>query len=192
MPWPGDRVIFIDRDGVINRRRPGHVLSWSDLEFLPRSLLALRRLHELSERCVVVTNQSVVGLGLITDAELNSIHARLVDVVSANGGLIERIYACPHSPTYGCDCRKPRAGLLLGAASDLGVELERSIMIGDGLTDVRAAQAAGCQAILVGDRISVGLGPEVPAVSDLWEAVSLIAAQRGPVASATGPTRAMD
>jgi histidinol-phosphate phosphatase family protein len=177
VPWKADRVIFLDRDGVINRCRPGHVRSWREFTFLPRSLEALRRLHRLGERVVVVTNQSVVGRGLITANELTAIHERMVEVVASNGGHIERIYACPHAPAQGCGCRKPGIALLSRAAGELGVDLGRSVLVGDCLSDVQAAQAAGCEPIVVGDRPLAGMDHGIPCVADLAEAVSLIAAQ---------------
>jgi D-glycero-D-manno-heptose 1,7-bisphosphate phosphatase len=172
-----DRAIFLDRDGVINRRRLDHVRSWHDFEFLPRSLEALRRLRELGGRVAVVTNQSVVGRGLITASDLVSIHERMVEVVERHGGRIERIYVCPHAPGHGCDCRKPGIGLLLRAAADLKVDLARSVLVGDSLTDIQAALAAGCHPIMVGDGAPVELDPEVPLVADLEGAVALIAAE---------------
>jgi histidinol-phosphate phosphatase family protein len=178
VPWAAERVIFLDRDGVINRRRPQHVRSWQDVEFLPRSLEALRRLQQVGERVVVVTNQSVVGRGLITAIELNSIHQRMAEVVARHGGHIERIYACLHAPAQGCACRKPGIGLLVRAADELGIDLGRSVLVGDSLCDVQAAQAAGCQPILVADGPLAGVDNGIASVADLGEAVSVIASQR--------------
>jgi histidinol-phosphate phosphatase family protein len=173
-----ERAIFLDRDGVINRRRPDHVRSWGELEFLPGSLAALRRLHQRGERVVVVTNQSGVGRGLITRAELAAIHELMVEAIESSGGHIERIYVCPHLPSLGCSCRKPRVGMLLRGARELRIDLSRSILVGDSLTDVLAAQAAGCQPILVGDARTTDVDDDVPVVGDLCEAVSLLASQR--------------
>jgi len=178
MPCPPERVIFLDRDGVINRKRKDHVRSWGQLEFLPRSLDALRALRDLDECVVVVTNQSVVGRGLITAAELVAIHERMLEVVTRHGGHIERIYVCPHARGHGCVCRKPAAGLLLRAARELCVDLEQSVLVGDSLTDVQAAQAAGCRPIVVGERPVVGVDLHVASVADLREAVALIASDR--------------
>jgi D-glycero-D-manno-heptose 1,7-bisphosphate phosphatase len=178
MPCVPDRVIFLDRDGVINRRRPDHVRSWRQLEFLPHSLDALRALHELEERVVVVTNQSVVGRGLITAAELTVIHERMVEVVARNGGHIEHIYVCTHAPRDGCGCRKPGVGLLLRAATELSIDLEQSILVGDSLSDIQAAQAAGCRPIVVGEHHPAEIDHRIPLVAGLREAVVLIASDR--------------
>jgi histidinol phosphatase-like enzyme len=98
--------------------------------------------------------------------------------VTRHGGHIERIYVCPHAPGLGCRCRKPAPGLLLRAARELGVDLEQSVLVGDSLTDVQAAQAAGCRSIVVGEPPVVGIDLHVPSVADLGEAVALIASDR--------------
>jgi D-glycero-D-manno-heptose 1,7-bisphosphate phosphatase len=144
-------ALLLDRDGVINRRRSGHVKSWAEFDFLPGVLPALRELERRRVRVVVITNQSVVGRGLITAAALDAIHLRMVDEVASAGGRIEAVLACLHHPEDGCACRKPGTGLFERASRDLGVSIPDSVMIGDSLTDVEAALAAGCKrAILVG------------------------------------------
>ena len=178
MSWLAERVIFLDRDGVINRRRPDHVRSIQELDFLPGSLAALRRLHQRGERVVVVTNQSAVGRGLITAGELDSIHRWMIEAVANTGGHIERIYVCPHLPSQGCMCRKPRIGMLLRGARELEIDLQLSVLVGDSLSDVLAARAAGCQPIFVGDRPPTTGDDDIPVVADLCEAVSLLASQR--------------
>jgi histidinol-phosphate phosphatase family protein len=143
--------VLLDRDGVINRGQPGHVRSWAEFEFLPGVLGALRDLERCGVRVIVITNQSVVGRGLITDADLDAIHLRMCDEVASAGGRIEAVLACRHHPDAGCACRKPRTGLFETASRQLGVSLPDSVMIGDSRTDIEAAVAAGCgQAILVG------------------------------------------
>lgn len=165
-----DRAVFLDRDGTINRRRPDHVKSWSEFEFLPGALAAISELSRRTERVAIITNQSAVGRGLISDDELQAIHRRMTEAVEAAGGHLEGVYACPHRPDDGCPCRKPRIGLLLRAARDLGVCLEDSVLIGDSSCDVEAARAAGCRAILVG--APSPSQRDVPAARDLLEAVA--------------------
>lgn len=136
-------AIFLDRDGVLIENLPGHVRRWSDVRLLPGTLDALRALNQESLRVVVVTNQSAVGLGLVSAPEAEAINTRLLQQIQAAGGRIDAVYLCPHRPEDGCDCRKPRPGMLLRAARDLDIDLERSILVGDALTDLQAAWAAG-------------------------------------------------
>lgn len=189
-------AVFLDRDGVINRNRRDYVTSWAEFEFLPGVLDALARLRAAGRRVIVVTNQSAVGRGLLAGEELERLHERMRAAIAAAGGAIEEVLVCPHHPQSGCTCRKPRPGLLLTARDKLGVDLRRSILVGDHVTDLAAAAAAGCAAVLVlsgrtpavpygGLAPGAGLGEAwdaVPAVPDLSAAVDLIL---GPASATT-------
>jgi D-glycero-D-manno-heptose 1,7-bisphosphate phosphatase len=144
------RALFLDRDGVINENRPDYVRRWADLQLLPGALTALQRLAQTEWAIVVVTNQSGVGRGLIPPARAEAINERLRDSVAVAGGRIDAVFMCPHAPWSGCDCRKPAPGLLLRAAAEMDLDLHRSVLIGDALSDIAAARAAGlCRAMLV-------------------------------------------
>jgi D-glycero-D-manno-heptose 1,7-bisphosphate phosphatase len=136
-------AIFLDRDGVIIENRPAYVRSWADVEVFPEALAALARIRNHPYKIVMVTNQSGVGRGLIPAATVDEINRRLLSAVEAAGGHIDAVFTCPHRPEDACDCRKPQPGLLLQAAKALSLDLGRSIMIGDALSDLRAGQAAG-------------------------------------------------
>lgn len=143
-------AIFLDRDGVIIENRPSYVLSWTDVHFFPQALEALARLRDTSFKIVIVTNQSAIGRGLISPAAADEINKRLVQVIEAAGGRIDGIFLCPHAPQEGCECRKPKPGLLVQAASALSLDISQSIMVGDAISDVMAGQAAGVRcAVLV-------------------------------------------
>ena len=172
----GRVTVFLDRDGVINRRRPDHVKSWEEFEFLPGSLDALASLRQAGVRVIVITNQSVVGRGLITEEDLERIHRRMVEVVESGGGRIDRIYACPHAPELHCACRKPGTELFQRASAELGIDLRTSFMVGDSETDVLAAKAAGSRPVLVSEAPGEHAA-DCSVVRDLSEAVQLIAAQ---------------
>jgi histidinol-phosphate phosphatase family protein len=168
-------VVFLDRDGVINRARADHVKSWLEFEFLPNVLRALAELHRSGARVVVVTNQAAVGRGLLGQRELTSIHGKMLRKVEAAGGHIEGIYACPHTRETGCACRKPGTELFRRAADDLGLQLLGAYVVGDSWTDIEAALSIGAMPILVAD------GPpplatenRVPVVHDLYEAIGLL------------------
>ncbi len=136
-------AIFLDRDGVIIENRPRYVRSWADVKFYPDSLRALASVSISLYKVVIVTNQSAVGRGIITKEQAESINQRVVQVIQQNGGRVDGIFMCPHAPQDKCLCRKPEPGLLNQAAAALSLDLSRSVMIGDALSDLLAAQAAG-------------------------------------------------
>jgi D-glycero-D-manno-heptose 1,7-bisphosphate phosphatase len=174
-------VVFVDRDGVINRMRPEYVKRWEELELLPGAIDALARLTRAGCEVVVLTNQSAIGRGLLSREAVDEIHSRLNAVVQRAGGRIRAFLLCPHSPADGCACRKPAPGLLLRARDELGMDLTRALMIGDQPSDVEAARAAGCPAILIdpdGDRaVRAAMDPGAVAGS-LLEATDLILGSR--------------
>ncbi|CUS03396.2 D,D-heptose 1,7-bisphosphate phosphatase [Candidatus Promineifilum breve] len=142
-------ALFLDRDGVIIENCSNYVRSWADVAIFPQAVAALAAVRDCPYRIVLVTNQSAVGRGLISQATAEAINDRLLAHVRAAGGRIDAVYMCPHGPDDGCDCRKPLPGLLLRAAEELDIDLSRSVMIGDALSDVMAGQAAGARAVLL-------------------------------------------
>lgn len=136
-------AVFLDRDGVIIENRDDYVRSWADVAFLPGSLPALAAFSASRYKIVIVTNQSAVGRGLITLETARDINRRVVDKIEKCGGRVDGVFVCPHAPGEGCECRKPRPGLLLQAAGALNLDLERSFMIGDAISDLLAGQNAG-------------------------------------------------
>ncbi|HUT36242.1 MAG TPA: HAD family hydrolase [Planctomycetota bacterium] len=146
-----DRVVFLDRDGVINES-PGAgswVFRWDEFRFAPGALDALRRLRAHRFTVAVITNQSCVGRGLATLEDIEAINERMVASVAAAGGHIAGVYMCPHPKTADCACRKPRPGLIDQTARDLGVRPERAFLVGDAERDIEAGLARGCTTILV-------------------------------------------
>ena len=169
-------TILIDRDGVIVKNRPDHVKNRMEMELMPGALDAIAALTQGGHRVLVVTNQSAIGRGFTTMAEVDSMHRQLAFEVSCVGGKIEAFLVCPHTPDDGCDCRKPAPGLLFQARDRYGVDLDSAVMIGDWETDAQAARAAGCTSILVlegrsGDKSGNGADHTV---KDISEAVHLI------------------
>jgi D-glycero-D-manno-heptose 1,7-bisphosphate phosphatase len=136
-------AIFLDRDGVIIENRSDYCLTWEQVVILPGVIEALARLGTSPYAVVIITNQSAVGRGLIDRATADDINARLVAGIRAAGGRIDGVFMCPHAPEAGCDCRKPRPGLILQASERLVLDLSRSILIGDALSDLEAARSAG-------------------------------------------------
>jgi D-glycero-D-manno-heptose 1,7-bisphosphate phosphatase len=175
-------AVFLDRDGVLNQNRADYVRTWQQVEFLPGVFEAMRRLAASPFLVVVVTNQSAVGRGLMSAETLTAINQGIVQQVQQAGGRIDAVYACPHAPDDGCPCRKPQPGMLLQAARDLDIDLERSYLVGDAVSDMEAGLRAGCQPVMVrsgrGTKQMAGLAANglgrVPVAADLAEAVDLI------------------
>jgi D-glycero-D-manno-heptose 1,7-bisphosphate phosphatase len=143
------RAVFLDRDGVINRRPPEgqYITRWEDMLFLPGVAEAISLLNMAGFRVIVVSNQRCVAKGLITLHELDAMHQRMSDKLGEAGATIEGIYYCPHEEQPPCSCRKPAPGMLLRAASEHHIDLTESWMIGDSDKDVLAGKNAGCKTV---------------------------------------------
>jgi D-glycero-D-manno-heptose 1,7-bisphosphate phosphatase len=144
-----DKVIFLDRDGVINRDSPDYIKRWEEFEFLPGSLEALRLLTEAGYHLILITNQSIINRGMVPLEVLEHTHRLLQESVAAAGGRIFDIFFCPHRPDENCACRKPKPGLILQAQARYGLDLEQTIMIGDSGRDLRCGRDAGCGATIL-------------------------------------------
>jgi histidinol-phosphate phosphatase family protein len=147
--FPSISAVFLDRDGVINRDSTDYIRTSDLFEFIPGSLQALVCLNQAGCRLIVVTNQSGVGRGIIRPEELEAIHEKMEREVRNAGGRFLDILACPHGPDENCACRKPRPGMILTTARRHGVDLSRSVMIGDSARDIECGQRAGCAATIL-------------------------------------------
>jgi len=145
----GRGLVVLDRDGVINEDSAEFIKSVAEWRPIAGSLEAIAALHRASFRVAVVTNQSGVGRGLLTEQTLGAIHARMAAAVREAGGELAAVYYCPHRPDEGCDCRKPKTALLRRLERDLGCSLAGAPFIGDRLSDVEAADAVGARPLLV-------------------------------------------
>ncbi len=143
------RLLVLDRDGVINRDSDAYIKSPAEWQPLPGSLEAIARLCAAGFDVVVASNQSGVGRGLFSEAELDAITAKMNAEIEAAGGRLAGVYYCPHHPDAGCDCRKPRPGLLRQIERDFGQSLRAVPVVGDSLRDLDAARAVGARALLV-------------------------------------------
>jgi D-glycero-D-manno-heptose 1,7-bisphosphate phosphatase len=136
------KAVFLDRDGTLNFDS-AYPIRYEEIGVYPESFEAVRKLNRAGLLAVVVTNQSAVGRGLLTEEDLNDIHSRLSDSFAGHDARLDAIYFCPHyalapDPRYRqeCDCRKPGTGLALRAATELGIDLASSYMIGDKVEDI--------------------------------------------------------
>ena len=160
------KVIFLDRDGVINRNRPDYVKRWPEFEFLPRSLEALQLLAVHGYQVIVITNQSAINREMTTEEAVQEIHKNMTETVLSHGGAIEAVYYCPHVPEDSCRCRKPEPGLIYQAQADYGLELSDACMVRTG----HGQEAEGlCQ--------EGGIGPDHVA-EDLMAAVQWLLGER--------------
>lgn len=143
-------AVFLDRDGVINRKAPEgqYVTSWAEFEFLPGVRDAIAMLGALEVPIVVVTNQRGVARHRMTESDLFDIHRLMLVAIRAAGGRVDAVYHCPHEG--GCACRKPGTGMFESAGRDLGFAVAQSVVIGDQPSDMVAAARIGASSILVG------------------------------------------
>lgn len=161
------RAVFLDRDGTIIEDA-GYLSDARDVRLLPGALDALGALRNAGFALVLVSNQSGVGRGLISPTQLAEVHRRLEDELASGSVTLDSALYCTHKPTDGCDCRKPAPGMILEAASQIGIEISASYLVGDRETDVLAGVAAGCRPIL--------LGPDDPRSAASYCAPDLLAA----------------
>ena len=147
--------IFFDRDGTINTeidflRKP------EELELIPKSVDAIREANESGVKVFIITNQSGIARGFLTENDLSAVHKHLVDLLKKRHAYVDAIYYCPHHPEYGkppyniaCQCRKPNIGMLKKAETEFNLSLKKSFVVGDRCVDAKAGRMAGCTTFLV-------------------------------------------
>ena len=166
-------AVFLDRDGTINEQM-GYINHISRFHLLPGVAEAIRRLNEARIPVIVVTNQSGLARGYFPAELLTAVHEKMVTLLAEHGAHVDGIYICPHHPEakreeyrVNCDCRKPKTGLLVQAAKDLGLDLVRSFVVGDRWSDLKTAANCGATPVLVltgygsGDALYIGPSQEV-------------------------------
>lgn len=161
---------FLDRDGTLNRNRPGEYITRPEqLSLYARVPAGLKILSAKGYRLIVITNQSAIARGYMTAAEAGAINLRLVEVLRREGIVLDGIYFCPHAPADKCGCRKPAAGLIREAAADRSIDMRRSFVAGDKDCDMRLARRAGLKGYLVmtGGGRAAAAGRTVPGFRDL-------------------------
>ena len=155
------KAIFLDRDGTINKY-VGFLRDIEQFELLDGVTDAIKKINESGYLCIVVTNQPVIARGEVTYEQLDEIHNKMETLLGLEGAYLDGIYICPHHPHKGyegeipelkidCDCRKPKPGMLLRAAKDFNIDLQKSYMVGDSESDILAGKAAGCKTVLIGE-----------------------------------------
>jgi D-glycero-D-manno-heptose 1,7-bisphosphate phosphatase len=179
---------FIDRDGVINVEH-GYVHKIADFEWLPGVFDGLRRLQSAGFALIVVTNQAGIAKGFYAESDFDRLTAYMLEQLNAERIKIERVYYCPHHPRAvradlrrNCTCRKPAPGMLLQAVSDLGLDLARSVIVGDKSSDIEAGRAAGvakCLLVRSGHTFSLADQALADACVDNLEAAAIWLSEPG-------------
>ncbi len=180
-----EKIVFLDRDGVINYDSPDYIKSWEEFEFIPGSLEAMAELTRSDFGLILVTNQSMIGRGMVPLAVLEDMHMRLKKAVEAAGGRIRDIFFCPHHPDDGCNCRKPRTGMVLAARERYRIDLSLATMVGDNVKDILCGRNAGCgRTILVrtgsghhAEKQLISEGIRATVADDLRQAARIILAE---------------
>ena len=143
------KLIILDRDGVINQDSPNYIKSVAEWIPIAGSIEAIAQLSQSGWKIVIATNQSGLARGLFCLKDLDAMHQKLQHLVANHGGHIAGIFYCPHLPDDGCNCRKPKVGLLNAIEQQLGLSVQGQYFVGDSIKDLQAAQLKSCQGILV-------------------------------------------
>ena len=154
------KLVILGRDGILNVYREGHVMAPEEWVAIPGALEAVARMNHAGWHVVVATNQAGIGRGMIDMSSVNAVHAHMNRQLMEQGGRFDAVFFCPHTPEEGCDCRKPRPGMMLDIAHRYGNDLAQVPMVGDTLRDLVAAQAAGCEPHLVLSGRAAGIAEE--------------------------------
>lgn len=151
------KAVFLDRDGVINRKAPkaDYIKKWEEFEFLPGAVKAIKNLTSEGYEIYLITNQPGIARGVMTKQDLDLIHQKIQEELEKNGGKIKSIYACLHNWDEQCECRKPKPGLLFQAARENCIDLTKAVFVGDDERDMQAGEAAGCKTILVNPEVGL-------------------------------------
>ncbi|MFT5833125.1 MAG: D-glycero-D-manno-heptose 1,7-bisphosphate phosphatase [Cognaticolwellia sp.] len=144
-------TLFLDRDGVINKRLVGnYVKSWSEFQFLDGVLESLEILNQKFQTIVIVTNQQGVGKGQMTMESVNAIHAQMLLEIEKNGGRIDKIYVCPALKHNNPKCRKPETGMGEQAQRDFSmIDFSKSVILGDSASDIEFGKRLGMKTVFV-------------------------------------------
>ena len=143
------RAVFLDRDGVINRHSHDYVRHPDDFEFEYGAIDGMKQLSKLGMPIIIATNQSMIGRGLSTPTDLKRIHNKMLAAFKKHKVKITDICICPHRPDEGCNCRKPKIGMLIAAQEKHNLDLAKSFVVGDTTGDILMGKTAGCTTILV-------------------------------------------
>ena len=151
------KIVLLDRDGVINKKAPKaeYVKTWSEFQFIPGALDAIAELTQKGYGLYILTNQPGIARESLSENDLHDIHEHMLTEIREKGGEIAGIYVCPHGWDDGCECRKPKPGMLFQAAREHRFDLTKAVYVGDDGRDGEAAEAADTQFIMVPSDIGI-------------------------------------
>lgn len=149
---PTVKAVFLDRDGTINLNKDGYIHKIKDFEFTPGALSALKKISKTDYKIIILTNQSGIGRSYYRENDMRALHRWFARELRKNSVRIDKIYYCPHHPDDNCLCRKPRIGMLLTAAKDFGISLNKSWMVGDSERDIIMGKMANLKTIQIGNK----------------------------------------
>ena len=150
-------TLFLDRDGVINKKLEGrYVRDLSEFEFLPGVLNAISQLSKVFIRIIIVTNQQGIAKGIMSENDLNVLHAQMKESIKRSGGKIDKIYFCPCLASENCECRKPNPGMIQKAVKDFpSIIIKKSYLVGDSDSDIEAGKRMNLHTIKVNDNYTL-------------------------------------
>lgn len=159
------KAVFLDRDGTINVYK-GFIRNVQDIELIDGVAEAIKKINASGYLAIIVTNQPVIARGECTFEQVDEMHDRIETILGEQGAFVDDVFYCPHHPDKGfegeraelkivCECRKPKPGMLTRAAQKYNIDLSKSYMIGDGVNDIKAGEAAGCTSYLIGEEDGV-------------------------------------
>ena len=149
------RAIFLDRDGVINKKRDDYVKSINELEIFPFVASAIKKLNNANFKVIVITNQSAINRNIITHKKVEQIHLTIQNYLKKKQSFIDAFYYCPHKPDENCICRKPKPGLLIKAIQDFKINPKESWMIGDSNSDLESGRLVGCNVMKINNHVNL-------------------------------------
>ena len=154
---PNFDTLFLDRDGVINKKLEGrYVRNFSEFEFMPGALEAISKLSNVFSRILIVTNQQGIAKGIMSEADLNTLHTKMQERIEKLGGKINKIYYCPHLQIMNCMCRKPNSGMIEQAFIDFPeISVKNSYLIGDSDSDIKAGKRMNLNTVKVNNNYTL-------------------------------------
>jgi D-glycero-D-manno-heptose 1,7-bisphosphate phosphatase len=174
-----EKYVLLDRDGVINHDSDDYIKSPEEWTPIGGSLEAIALLNKKGFKVAVISNQSGIARGYYSLETLNAMHDKMTRLLAEKGGQVEAIYFCPHAADAGCDCRKPKAGLLKQFSQEKNYPLKDIFFVGDSLSDMKAAQAVAAKPLLVKTgkglkTISENPTLNIPIFENLYDATKFI------------------
>jgi len=147
------KAIFLDRDGVINKKMPegSYVTNWHEFRFISGVKEAISSLSKTDYKIIIATNQRGIAKKILSEKNLIKLHLKMLDEIKKSGGRVDKIYFCPHEKGE-CNCRKPLPGMLYKANKEFNIDFKNSWIIGDSSSDIELGKKLGCKTVLIGDK----------------------------------------